>query len=63
MQHQWVAITQQNVITLDDGEGDPVIFADPEDKPRTAYGCKRCDVSMVEGYDTECPGVPDDNDE
>ena len=59
MQHHWIAITEQNVLTISDEEGDPVIFTDPEDKPRTAYGCKRCNISMVEGYDTECPGESD----
>jgi hypothetical protein len=53
-EHQWEAITIEQVQVLTDADGDPVIFSDPDAPARTMYGCGRCDEPMDTHFGTNC---------
>lgn len=59
-EHQWVKHVITPVSVLDDGEGHPMVFVDP-DKQReceanAVYGCMSCGESLVEAYGSSCAG-------
>lgn len=64
-QHEWVAMTMHPVTVLRDDNGEPVIFADPDDireaDDTAVYGCNRCSVPL-HSVEAQLPCVPEDGD-
>lgn len=62
-QHTWVKMTITPVHTLQDEDGEPVVFVDPDQQEiaedGAVYGCSVCDSPMPGNINTECPG-PDE---
>jgi hypothetical protein len=59
-EHQWTKIVVVPVETTDDGDGNAVVFVDP-DKQAIAennahIGCFACNVPIGQGWQTECEG-------
>jgi hypothetical protein len=66
MKHDWVkhTITQGHV--LDSGDGELIMFVDPDDQAASeadaAYGCDRCGVPFTpDFFHTECEGSDETN--
>lgn len=64
LQHDWIKMTMTPVMTLSDGEGEPVVFVDPEQmiiaEDNSVYGCNRCGKPMTGNYNTTCEGAEED---
>ena len=59
--HQWMQLVVTPVEVLEDAEGKPVIFIDPE-KGEVAmhearYGCFACNEGLEDNYGTNCAGA------
>lgn len=61
-QHTWVKHTITPVSTLTDGQGNPVVFVDPDDaviaEDHAVYGCDICGMAMAGNHHTDCEGEP-----
>ena len=64
-QHVFVKHTVTPVAILQDDEGEPVVFIDPDQVPvaeeSSVFGCQVCGMGVREALESECPGFdPDD---
>lgn len=60
MKHNWHLLIQCPILTIDDGQGMPVVIVDPGDRAEAeenaVYGCINCDETLDNAYNTDCMG-------
>lgn len=63
-EHVWVKHVVTPVSVLDDGEGNPSVFVDPDKQAaceqNAAYGCMTCGESLAAAYGSSCAGETDE---
>jgi len=63
-QHDWVKHTITPISVLEDKQGDPIVFVDPDDQTEAeenaVYGCNNCGEPLAGNLHTECEDPRDE---